>query len=151
MYISIQPQDFDIKEEYNELSLGDQVGAVVIFTGLVRAQGESGQLLAMELEHYPGMTEASIAAIVNEASERWGLAAVRVIHRIGRLLPNDNIVYVGVAASHRAAAFAASEFIMDYLKTRAPFWKKEITTTGEYWVEQKASDGQAAQSWERAV
>lgn len=151
MHISIQPQDFDIKEEYSELSLGDHVGAVVIFTGLVRAQGENGQLLAMELEHYPGMTEASIAAIVNEASERWGLAAVRVIHRIGRLLPNDNIVYVGVAASHRAAAFAAAEFIMDYLKTRAPFWKKEITTTGEYWVEQKERDEQAAQSWEQAV
>lgn len=150
MYISIQPQDFDIKEEYSELSLGDNVGAVVIFTGLVREQGENDQLLAMELEHYPGMTEASITTIVNEASERWPLVAVRVIHRIGRLLPNDNIVYVGVAASHRAAAFAAAEFIMDYLKTRAPFWKKEITATGEYWVEQKARDEQAAQSWEQA-
>lgn len=147
MYIRISKQDFDIKEEYRFLSAVEGVGAVVTFSGLVRVQGENGELLAMELECYSGMTEASIAAIVDEAKERWQLKAVRVIHRIGRLLPGDNIVFVGVAASHRGAAFAAAEFIMDYLKTRAPFWKKEITADGEYWVEQKQKDEQAAARW----
>jgi molybdopterin synthase catalytic subunit len=147
MYIRISQQHFDIKEEYQFLSAVEGVGAVVTFSGLVRVQGEHGELLAMELECYPGMTETSIAAIIDEAKGKWPLKAVRVIHRIGRLLPGDNIVFVGVAASHRAAAFAAAEFIMDYLKTRAPFWKKEITTAGEYWVEQKQGDERAAERW----
>ncbi|HSC76240.1 MAG TPA: molybdopterin synthase catalytic subunit MoaE [Pseudomonadales bacterium] len=147
MYIRISQQDFDIKEEYGFLSAADSAGAIVTFSGLVRSQGERGELLAMELECYPGMTEASITAIVGEAEQKWPLEAVRVIHRIGRLQPGDNIVFVGVSASHRAAAFAAAEFIMDYLKTRAPFWKKEITAGGEYWVEQKQKDEQAAERW----
>jgi molybdopterin synthase catalytic subunit len=147
MYINIGAQDFDIKEEYTFLSVADNTGAVVTFTGLVRPQGERGTLQAMVLEHYPGMTESSLAAVIEEAEQRWQTTAVRVIHRVGRLLPGDNIVFVGVAASHRAAAFAAAEFIMDYLKTRAPFWKKEITAEGEYWVEQKASDKDAALRW----
>lgn len=146
-HIMIGEQDFDIKEEYALLAAADNAGAVVTFTGLVRGQGERGALLAMALEHYPGMTEASIATIIAEAGQRWPLAAVRVIHRVGRLAPGDNIVFVGVAATHRAAAFAAAEFIMDYLKTRAPFWKKEITAAGEYWVEQKQTDGEAAGRW----
>lgn len=147
MDIKIIQQDFDIKEEYIFLSSVDGAGAVVSFSGLVRSQGEQGMLLAMELEHYPSMTESSIAAIVAEARQRWDVAAVRVIHRVGRLLPGDNIVFVGVAASHRAGAFAAAEFVMDYLKTRAPFWKKEITADGEYWVAQKQTDEQAAGRW----
>ena len=147
MYIRISQQDFDIKEEYEFLSAVDNAGAVVTFSGLVRSRGERGELLAMELECYPGMTEASIAAIIDEAEQKWPLAAVRVIHRIGKLQPGDNIVFVGVSASHRAAAFEAAEFIMDYLKTRAPFWKKEITADGEYWVEQKQKDEQAAERW----
>jgi molybdopterin synthase catalytic subunit len=148
MYIRIGEQDFDIKEEYQFLSKADQPGAVVTFSGLVRPHGERGVLLAMELECYPGMAEARIAAIISEAEQQWPLKAVRVIHRIGRLQPGDNIVFVGVSASHRAAAFAAAEFIMDYLKTRAPFWKKEITADGEYWVEQKQKDEQAAGRWQ---
>jgi molybdopterin synthase catalytic subunit len=147
VHITISPQDFDIKEEYEFLSAVDNTGAVVTFSGLVRSQGEQGELLAMELECYPGMTEASIATIISEAEQKWVLKAVRVIHRIGRLQPGDNIVFVGVSASHRAAAFAAAEFIMDYLKTRAPFWKKEVTAGGEYWVEQKQKDEQAADRW----
>lgn len=148
MHITIIQQDFDIKEEYKNLSAADGAGALVTFSGLVRSQGEYGELLAMELECYPGMTEASIEAIVIEAKQKWPLKAVRVIHRIGRLQPGDNIVFVGVSASHRAAAFAAAEFIMDYLKTRAPFWKKEITVAGgEYWIEQKQRDEQAAERW----
>jgi molybdopterin synthase catalytic subunit len=147
MYIRICRQGFDIKEEYQNLSAVDGAGAVVTFSGLVRPQGEHGELLAMELECYPGMTETSIVAIIDEAEQKWPLKAVRVTHRIGRLLPGDNIVFVGVSASHRAAAFAAAEFIMDYLKTRAPFWKKEITADGEYWVEQKQKDERAAERW----
>ena len=147
MYIRISQQDFDIKEEYAFLSTANNAGAVVTFSGLVRPQGEKGKLLAMELECYPGMAEASIAAIVDEAEQKWPLKAVRVIHRVGRLQPGDNIVFVGVSASHRAVAFEAAEFIMDYLKTRAPFWKKEVTAGGEYWVEQKQKDEQAADRW----
>ena len=125
----------------------DHAGAVVTFTGCVRLQGERGELLAMELECYPGMTESSLAAIVEEARQRWELLAVRVVHRVGRLLVGEEIVFVGVSARHRAVAFAAAEFIMDYLKTRAPFWKKEVTADGEYWVEQKQTDEQAVQRW----
>jgi molybdopterin synthase catalytic subunit len=147
-WVRIGEADFAVGSEYAALSAVANTGAVVTFAGLVREQGEQGALLGMELEHYPGMTEASIAGIVEEAQQRWPLLAVRVIHRVGRLLPGDNIVFVGVAASHRAAAFAAAEFIMDYLKTRAPFWKKEITTAGEYWVEQKHSDVSAGLRWQ---
>lgn len=147
MSIRISQQDFDIKEEYERLAAAGNTGAVVTFSGLVRSAGERGELLAMELECYPGMTEASIEAIIDEARQKWPLQAVQVIHRVGRLLPGDNIVFVGVASAHRASAFAAAEFIMDYLKTRAPFWKKEITAAGEYWVEQKQTDERAADRW----
>lgn len=146
MNIRIGSQDFDIKEEINNISLTG-AGAVVTFTGIVRPQGEQGDLHAMELEHYPGMTESCIAAIVERACQRWQLMDVTVIHRVGHLLPGDNIVFVGVAASHRAAAFAGAEFIMDYLKIEAPFWKKEITSNGDFWIEQKSKDQQAMERW----
>ena len=117
------------------------------FTGQVRGGNGSCALLAMELEHYPGMTEASIQRIVDEAASRWPLLGINVVHRVGRLLPGEPIVFVGVACEHRAAAFAAAEFIMDYLKTRAPFWKKEITATGAQWVDARETDTQAASRW----
>jgi molybdopterin synthase catalytic subunit len=151
MQIVISPQDFDLVAEHHALSSTINTGAVAMFSGQVRPQGEHGQLVAMELEHYPGMTEASIKNIIEEAEQRWSINEVRVTHRVGHLLPGDNIVFVGVAATHRAAAFAACEFVMDYLKTRAPFWKKEITQTGEFWIEQKLSDKQATHRWQIAT
>ena len=117
----------------------------MLFTGLVREWADGAQ--ALELEHYPGMTEASIAAIVRDARARWQLEAVRVIHRVGRLAPGDQIVLVGVSSAHRHEAFAACEFIMDYLKTRAPIWKKEIGTGAACWVESRDSDAHAASRW----
>lgn len=147
MNIRISPYPFDIKKEIDDLSKA-QVGAVVTFTGMVRHRGEQGDLLAMELEHYPGMTESCIANIVQQACQRWALADVTVVHRVGRLLPGDDIVLVAVAAAHRAEAFAAAGFIMDYLKVNAPFWKKEITRESEYWIEQKAADRAVLSNWE---
>lgn len=148
MTITITSDDFDVAAEHSALASAANTGAVVIFSGLVRPQGEHGELLAMELEHYPGMTENSIATIISEARQRWPVSAVRVIHRIGQLAPGDNIVLVGVAATHRTVAFAACEFVMDYLKTQAPFWKKEITKNGSFWIEQKQKDTQAAARWQ---
>jgi molybdopterin synthase catalytic subunit len=143
--ISVQPADFDAGAEIAALSVGDAgAGAVASFVGLVRHDGE---VAAMTLEHYPGMTEAALAEIVAQAKLRWDLRRVRVIHRVGRLLPGENIVFVGVASSHRGDAFAACEFIMDYLKTRAPFWKKEQTPAGARWVDARESDDRAASRW----
>ncbi len=154
--VSIQEQDFDAGEQ-QRLLLGDDtaIGATATFIGCVRGQpgadeSEPDAVLAMELEHYPGMTERSIEAIIGEARQRWALQAVRVIHRVGRLLPGDQVVYVGVASRHRGEAFAACEFIMDYLKTRAPFWKKESTPGGARWVDARDTDSVAAARWERA-
>ena len=150
--ISVQEADFDVGAEIEALSAGRcDVGAVASFVGLVRADtlaGGGDEVSAMTLEHYPGMTEKSLEAIVAEADGRWRLLGARVIHRFGRLVPGERIVFVGVASSHRGDAFAACEFIMDYLKTRAPFWKKEITADGEYWVDQKQKDEQAAGRWQ---
>lgn len=144
--ISVQVEDFDVGAEIAALSAQDDgTGAVASFVGLVRSDGD---VRAMTLEHYPGMTEAALAAIVAEARARWPLRRVRVIHRIGRLLPNARIVFVGVAAAHRHDAFAACAFLMDYLKTQAPFWKKEETATGARWVEARASDEQALARWQ---
>ena len=141
MRVSVQEADFDVGAETEALAAGrPEVGAVASFVGYVRADklaGESAEdqaVSAMTLEHYPGMTEKSLEAIVAEAESRWSLLGVRVIHRFGRLVPGDRIVFVGVAGSHRGEAFAACEFIMDYLKTRAPFWKKEDTPQGHSWV-----------------
>lgn len=145
MPVRVQTEDFDPGHEIGALSDGrEDVGAVASFVGLVRGDGG---ILAMSLEHYPGMTEKSLAGIVSEAQVRWPLQDVRVIHRIGRLLPGDRIVFVGVASSHRGAAFEACEFIMDYLKTRAPFWKKEETPDGASWVDARESDDSAAARW----
>jgi molybdopterin synthase catalytic subunit len=146
MEVSVQPADFDAGAEIATLSAGDDgAGAVASFVGLVRRDGE---VAAMTLEHYPGMTEQALAGIVGDARERWQLRRVRVIHRVGRLLPGDRIVFVGVASSHRGDAFAACEFIMDYLKTCAPFWKKEETPTGARWVDARESDDLAASRWQ---
>lgn len=144
--VSVQEADFDCGAEIAALSAGDEgAGAVASFVGLVRGKGEGVD--AMTLEHYPGMTEQALAEIVAEARRRWALRRVRVIHRVGRLLPGDRIVFVGVASAHRGDAFAACEFVMDYLKTRAPFWKKEETADGARWVDARESDDSAAARW----
>ncbi len=149
--VEIRQADFSLDDEYRALLAGaGSAGACVLFSGLVRDTGTTGALQALELEHYPGMSEASIAEIIAEARARWTLARVRVIHRVGRLEPSAQIVLVGVTSAHRADAFAACSFIMDYLKTRAPFWKKEIGAEAEHWVEHRATDGEAAARWERS-
>jgi molybdopterin synthase catalytic subunit len=147
--ISVQEADFDVGAEIAALSAGDvDAGAVASFVGLVRQDKHDGAVAAMTLEHYPGMTEQALAGIVAQARERWQIRNVRVIHRVGRLLPGERIVFVGVSAAHRHDAFAACEFIMDYLKTRAPFWKKEETSAGARWVDARESDDRAANRWQ---
>jgi len=141
---AVQEADFDVGAEIAALSAGDDgAGAVASFVGLVRG----GDIVEMTLEHYPGMTETALAEIVAQARGRWQIRNVRVIHRIGRLLPGEQIVFVGVASSHRHDAFAACEFIMDYLKTQAPFWKKEETAAGSRWVDARESDDAALSRW----
>jgi molybdopterin synthase catalytic subunit len=148
MKIRVQDETFDLGVEVAAMSQGrTDIGAIASFVGLARDMNEGSGVQAMTLEHYPGMTEKALAALVEEASSRWTLLDVTVIHRVGRLLPGDSIVLVAVASSHRGEAFAACEFIMDALKTRAPFWKKEETTQGERWVEARASDDAAAARW----
>ena len=149
MSVSIQTADFDGGQEIAAMTKGrDDIGAIASFIGLVRADPLAGEkITAMTLEHYPGMTEKALAEIVAQAKSRWELQAVRVIHRIGHLVPGEQIVLVVVAASHRGAAFAACEFIMDFLKTRAPFWKKEETAHHEQWVEARDADDTAAERW----
>ena len=146
MSVSVQTGDFDAGRECADLLAGrDDVGAVASFIGVVRGDGD---VAAMTLEHYPGMTEKALEAIVAEARSRWpALVRVRVIHRVGRLAVSDQIVFVVVAGGHRGEAFAACEFIMDYLKTRAPFWKQEETAEGVRWVEARGSDDEAAARW----
>lgn len=147
--IKIQQQDFDLGEEYDALRARSRSpGAIVTFSGLVRDISDRENISAMELEHYPGMTEKSLQGIADQARERWQLDQFTIIHRVGKLLPDQQIVFVGVSSAHRAAAFAACEFIMDYLKTQAPFWKKEFTTAGARWVEAKSSDQESAQRWQ---
>ena len=146
MRLSVQEAAFDLGAEANRFSHDVKgVGAVVTFSGLVRDNG--GQLTAMEIEHYPGMTEKAISAIMDEAVARWGLADALVIHRYGVLRSGEPIMMVATAASHRADAFAAAEFLMDYLKSRAPFWKKEISANGADWVAAKDSDEAALTRW----
>lgn len=146
MRLSVQEAAFDLGAEANRFSQDLKgAGAVVTFTGLVRDNG--GQLTAMEIEHYPGMTEKAISAIMDEAVARWGLADALVIHRYGVLRSGEPIMMVATAASHRADAFAAAEFLMDYLKSRAPFWKKEISANGADWVAAKDSDEAALTRW----
>ena len=141
MRISVQREDFDLGAEVKAISGNPRIGAIASFVGLVRD-------VPMTLEHYPGMTERAIGKIVEEAKTRWQVMDCTVIHRYGTLKPNDQIVLVAVASGHRGDAFAACEFIMDYLKTRAPFWKKEQTAQGTRWVEAKTSDNKAADRWE---
>ena len=148
MSVSVQIEDFDIAAESAALTRGNlQIGAVASFVGLVRDINDGAGVAEMTLEHYPGMTEKALEAIVDEARGRWDIIAVRVIHRYGPLKPGDNIVLVIVAGAHRGEAFAACEYIMDYLKTRAPFWKKEKTPEGERWVDARESDDHAAARW----
>ncbi len=147
--ISIQEQDFDPVAEYASLrASGAGTGAIVTFTGLVRDSGDMQGVTGLYLEHYPGMTEQVIADLISQAGTRWDVRKARVIHRVGRLQLQEQIVFVGVCSAHRADAFAACQYIMDALKTSAPFWKKEITGNGEHWVEQKASDIARSQTWD---
>jgi len=148
MTVRVQQEDFDAGAEMARLRAGDPgTGAVASFIGVVRDLNEGDAVAAMTLEHYPGMTERSIEKIVEEAKQRWDLRGVLVIHRVGTLAPGDQIVLVVVTSAHRGEAFAACEFLMDYLKTRAPFWKKEQTPAGARWVDARASDDAAAERW----
>ncbi len=147
MRIVVQEAPFDLGAEANAFAAGDDTnGAIVTFTGVVRDLA-SGDLDVMEIEHYPGMTERALTKIAEEAQERWSLGNVLVIHRHGRLAPGDRIMMVATAAPHRNDAFEAAEYLMDYLKSRAPFWKKEITTSGAEWVAAKDEDEDALTRW----
>jgi molybdopterin synthase catalytic subunit len=146
--VRIQSEDFDAGREIAALRRDNPgIGAIASFIGVVRDVNGAERVAEMALEHYPGMTEKSIAAIIDQAKSRWNVFDALVVHRVGRLKPLDQIVLVVVTGAHRGDAFAACEFIMDYLKTRAPFWKKEQTVEGERWVEARASDDIAAERW----
>jgi molybdopterin synthase catalytic subunit len=146
--VRLQREDFDAAAEQAALTRGrTDVGAVVAFTGICRGAESGEPIAALTLEHYPGMAEAEIARHVEEARSRWPLLGVTVIHRYGRITPGENIVLVATTSSHREAAFAAAEFLMDYLKTRAPFWKQVESKSGKAWVEAKDADDQAAARW----
>ena len=146
--VKVQHEDFDLGAEVAALRRADAgIGAVACFVGTVRDVSGGDAVTALELEHYPGMTEKLLLAIVDDAKRRWPIADAVVIHRCGRLLPADQIVLVAVAAAHRAAAFSACEFIVDYLKTDAPFWKKETTLDGDRWVEARDEDEAARARW----
>jgi len=148
MTVRVQTADFDVARELAALRAGDpKVGAVAAFIGTVRDVNDGSAVAGLTLEHYPGMTEKALAAIVDEAKSRWDILEALVVHRVGPLAPADQIVLVGVTSAHRGEAFAACEFIMDYLKTRAPFWKKEATPEGARWVEARESDDAAAARW----
>ena len=148
MRVAVQPAAFDLGAEVAAFAAGVRgAGAVVSFTGLVRDEG--GTLSAMEIEHYPGMTEKELERIEAEATERWPLQASLIVHRVGTLKPGDNIVLVVTAAAHREAAFEAANFLMDYLKTEAPFWKLEERGGQKRWVEPRASDDRAKARWEK--
>lgn len=150
MKIAVQTEPFDLAAEVAALYRDHpEVGAVASFLGITRDRNDGQGVSAMTLEHYSGMTERALEQIVAEARSRWALLDVTVIHRVGPLRPTDPIVLVAVASAHRGEAFAACEFIMDYLKTRAPFWKKEVTAEGERWVDARESDEGAAARWAR--
>jgi molybdopterin synthase catalytic subunit len=146
--VRIQTEDFDLSAEVAALRAGDAgVGAVAVFVGTVRDRNDGQGVSRMELEHYPGMTERSIEAMIDEAHKRFDIRAARVIHRVGVLQPLEQIVYVGVSSGHRGEAFQACEFLMDYLQTQAPFWKKETTPEGARWVDARVSDDEALKRW----
>ncbi|HQT00808.1 MAG: molybdenum cofactor biosynthesis protein MoaE [Hydrogenophilales bacterium 16-64-46] len=149
MNIRVQTEVFDLGTEVEALRAGRlDVGAVASFVGYARDINDGSDVTAMTLEHYPGMTEKALVTLADEAAVRWSLIDVSIVHRVGRLLPGDPIVLVAVASRHRGDAFAACEYLMDALKTRAPFWKKEETPTGERWVDARESDAAAASRWE---
>lgn len=150
--VSVQTEDIDITAHTCALrSVGTAVGAIATFLGTMRdlneVNGDAAQVCTLTLEHYPVMTQASLHAIAQQAQRRFGLLAVRVVHRVGTFVPSDAIVWVGVASAHRQAAFDGCAYVMDYLKTQAPFWKKEATAHGERWVDARDSDTAAAQRW----
>jgi len=147
--ISIQTQDFNLSDEVALLEQNNDIdGAVVTFTGRVRNKNEGLKVSGLYLEHYPGMTEKSLEKIINTAQQRWDIGRITVIHRIEQLSIGEQIVFVGVTSMHRKDAFAAAEFIMDYLKVQAPFWKKELTEQGEKWLDAKSTDTNKAQQWD---
>jgi molybdopterin synthase catalytic subunit len=151
MKVRLQTEDFDAGAEAAALRHGrTEIGALVTFTGICRATEAGEPIAAITLEHYPEMAEAEISRHVAEAERRWALLGVTVIHRYGRIVPGENIVLVATAAAHRQDAFAAAEFLMDYLKTRAPFWKHEERATGSNWVEAKEADDRAAARWTKS-
>jgi len=151
MSVRVETADFDLSREVKNLvGARTDIGAIVTFTGTVRDTAKGQPITAMTLEHYPGMTEAELERVEAEAKQRWPLQATLIIHRYGELKPGDNIVLVVTASAHRQAAFEAAEFLMDYLKTRAPFWKKETSAEGEsHWVDARESDDSAAERWQR--
>ena len=150
MSVRVQEADFDLNAELTALRAGDaSIGALASFVGLVRDVNDGAGISEMTLEHYPGMTEKALEAIVEEAKARWDLYGGLVIHRVGPLKPCDQIVLVAVTSAHRGEAFAACEFIMDYLKTRAPFWKRETTPDGARWVDARETDDSAAARWQK--
>lgn len=155
--ISVTSEDFDIATLYARLRQeSNNAGAIATFTGLVRefyeppVDSDEPKVLSLTLEHYPGMTEKALENIVAQARQRWDVLACEVVHRVGELRAGDQIVYVGVASTHRGDAFAAAQFIMDFLKSRAPFWKKQNTTAGEHWVQARAIDEESVQRWDNA-
>lgn len=149
--VRVQTEDFDLAAEVAALRADNpRIGAVVSFVGTVRDMNEGDQVAAMELEHYPGMTEQALRAVLERAEARWPLLGSVVIHRVGPLLPMDQIVLVACAAAHRGEAFAACEYIIDYLKTEAPFWKKEQTPAGARWVDARVTDETALKKWTAA-
>lgn len=149
MAVRVQPEDFDAGAEINRMRLSrPDTGAVAAFIGQVRDLNDGDQVAALTLEHYPGMTEKALEAIVAQAMQRWDIFDALVVHRVGTLKPTDQIVLVVVSGAHRGEAFAACQFIMDYLKTEAPFWKKEQTPQGERWVEARISDDAARERWQ---
>jgi molybdopterin synthase catalytic subunit len=147
--VRVEREDFDVGVEVARLRAGrTDIGAIVTFCGTVRGGEGSDAVTSMTLEHYPGMTEAELACMETEAGKRWPLQASLIVHRVGTLSPGDNIVLVVTASAHRQAAFAAAEFLMDYLKTRAPFWKREVRADGQArWVEAREHDAQSAERW----
>ncbi len=148
MVVRVQREDFDLGAELTSMRQGRaDIGALVSFSGLVRDTADGQQISGMELEHYPGMTEKALGKIADEATTRWSLQACLIIHRFGALAPGEQIMMVATAAPHRADAFAAAEFLMDFLKSRAPFWKKEATRDGGQWVDARESDQDALSRW----
>jgi molybdopterin synthase catalytic subunit len=148
--VSVQEADFDFKHEHTLLVSEDKgVGAVVAFIGMVRDLNLAEDVVALELEHYPGMTEKSLLRIAEQAAQRWSLQAARIVHRVGKMYPGDQIVMVLTASAHRGDAYEANQFMMDYLKTEAPFWKKEWTPEGPRWIEARDTDDHAAAKWKQ--